>query len=61
MKNAKQKISNTRGIGTRRVLNIKNIKKDFVDPDLKSYGKTTPVVNKAIMKAGLLNQKRKKR
>jgi hypothetical protein len=37
----------------KKIINVKNIKKDFKDPDLLSYGKKMPIVNKAVMKAGL--------
>ena len=50
-------IKSTRGIGKRKVLNVLNIKKDFTDPDLKSYGKKLPIGNKAVMKAGLAKNK----
>lgn len=52
-------IKGTRGIGKRNVLNVGNIKKDFKDPDLKSYGKKMPIGNKVIMKASLAIKKKK--
>lgn len=41
------------------IINIKNIKKDFQDPDLKSYGKKLPVVNEGVMRAGMAKEKAK--
>lgn len=41
----------------KRVINRKNLKKDFLDPDLKAYDKKIPLVNKVAMKAGLLKKK----
>lgn len=52
-------IKGTRGIGKRKILNVGNMKKDFKDPDLKSYGKKMPIGNKAIMKASLAIKKKK--
>lgn len=52
-------IKGTRGIGKRTILNVGNMKKDFKDPDLKSYGKKMPVGNKVIMKASLAIKKKK--
>lgn len=36
-----------------RIVKVKNLKKDFKDPDLKSYGKKMPLVNKAVMKTSI--------
>lgn len=36
-----------------KIVNTKNLKKDFADPDFKSYGKgKMPVVNRGAMVAG---------
>lgn len=39
--------------GANKVVNAKNLAQDFKDPDLKSYGKSIPLVNKGVMKASL--------
>ena len=57
MKKLINAVKGTRGIGKRKILNVSNIKKDFNDPDLESYGDKLPVGNKAVMKAGLAKTK----
>lgn len=51
LERAKKRMSN--------VINTDNLKKDFIDPDLRSYGKNMPAVNKQVMKAGIATQKAK--
>jgi hypothetical protein len=36
-----------------KIVNVKNLKKDYQDPDLGAYGKNMPIVNKAVMKVSL--------
>lgn len=39
------------------LINVKNLKMDIKDPDLKSYGERMPMVNGAAMKASLAAKK----
>lgn len=45
--------------GVKRLINVKNLRKDFTDPDLKSYGNKLPKVNKAVMRTGMMLHKKK--
>lgn len=42
-----------------KIINTKNIKLDFKDPDFKAYGDDMPIVNKKVMQLGALTRKAK--
>ena len=42
-----------------KIINTKNLKLDFQNPDFKAYGKNMPIVNKKVMQLGALKRQAK--